>query len=197
MPEPFISRVRDFISRNRVRLSFIVFIPCIIEDVYDGFAVRNFLTADDPFGLAAFIFVLFGIYMRSWAAGVLIKGKKVAMTGPYALTRHPLYVGSFFIALGFCMLFGDLKDFIVFFAVILLLYIPTIRHEEMINSNKFKDEWAAYARNTWLFFPKRFPRNVLGAWNLSQWLKNKEYMAASASIGGLVLFYILRVYIVK
>src|SRR6476619_6690809 len=38
--------------------------------------------------------------LRIWAAGHLEKGREVTTSGPYALTRHPLYVGSTIIGLG-------------------------------------------------------------------------------------------------
>src|SRR5206468_95902 len=52
--------------------------------------------------LACLALVLLGCALRSWAAGYLFKGKRVAVGGPYAFTRNPLYVGSFLIGLGFC-----------------------------------------------------------------------------------------------
>src|SRR5687768_4374284 len=35
-----------------------------------------------------------GEALRVWAAGHLEKGREVTNTGPYAVTRHPLYAGS-------------------------------------------------------------------------------------------------------
>src|SRR3954464_15635836 len=35
-----------------------------------------------------------GEALRIWAAGHLEKGREVTTTGPYAFTRHPLYLGS-------------------------------------------------------------------------------------------------------
>ena len=48
-------------------------------------------------------FVALGCLLRSWAAGFLFKGKRVAVGGPYAYIRNPLYVGSFVIGVGFCI----------------------------------------------------------------------------------------------
>src|SRR5262249_11688422 len=41
-----------------------------------------------------------GAVLRIWAAGHLEKGNMLAQGGPYALTRNPLYLGSFFMAVG-------------------------------------------------------------------------------------------------
>ena len=42
-----------------------------------------------------------GEYLRIWAAGHLRKGQEVTRSGPYRRLRHPLYVGSFVIGVGF------------------------------------------------------------------------------------------------
>src|SRR4051812_32637912 len=43
---------------------------------------------------------LVGEACRIWAAGHLEKGLEVTRSGPYRLTRHPLYLGSAIIAAG-------------------------------------------------------------------------------------------------
>jgi protein-S-isoprenylcysteine O-methyltransferase Ste14 len=43
---------------------------------------------------------LVGEACRIWAAGHLEKGLEVTRSGPYRLTRHPLYMGSAIIAAG-------------------------------------------------------------------------------------------------
>src|SRR5262252_5105745 len=53
--------------------------------------------------LACAMLVAMGCLLRSWAAGYLLKGKRVAVGGPYAFIRNPLYVGSFIIGTGFCL----------------------------------------------------------------------------------------------
>ena len=41
-----------------------------------------------------------GEAIRVWAAGHLEKSREVTRSGPYRFTRHPLYLGSSFIAVG-------------------------------------------------------------------------------------------------
>src|SRR5919106_3708853 len=41
-----------------------------------------------------------GEMIRIWAAGHLEKGREVTVSGPYRLTRHPLYVGSTVMGVG-------------------------------------------------------------------------------------------------
>src|SRR6266850_4205956 len=43
---------------------------------------------------------LIGLWLRAYAAGYLHKQEKLTVTGPYAYTRNPLYLGSAILALG-------------------------------------------------------------------------------------------------
>ena len=53
--------------------------------------------------LLALPLVATGVGIRAWARGHLERARKVTQTGPYAYLRHPLYVGSFCIGLGFAV----------------------------------------------------------------------------------------------
>ena len=59
------------------------------------------LASPTPRSLAAGAAVgAIGEALRIWAAGHLEKGREVTSSGPYALTRHPLYAGSTIIGAG-------------------------------------------------------------------------------------------------
>ena len=50
-----------------------------------------------------------GLAIRAWAAGHIRKNAELAISGPYAFTRNPLYLGSFLLGLGFTFASGRLK----------------------------------------------------------------------------------------
>ncbi len=50
----------------------------------------------------------FGQVFRIYAAGFIHKNKQLASTGPYALVRHPLYLGNFLILFGFALAANNL-----------------------------------------------------------------------------------------
>ena len=47
--------------------------------------------------------VLPGLWLRAYAAGYVKKNRELTLTGPYAHTRNPLYLGSMLIAAGFAV----------------------------------------------------------------------------------------------
>ena len=49
-----------------------------------------------------------GQVFRIYAAGFIHKNKQLASTGPYALVRHPLYLGNFLILIGFTLAAANL-----------------------------------------------------------------------------------------
>src|SRR5207253_870079 len=60
-----------------------------------------------------------GLALRTWASGHLRKNDALAVSGPYAYTRNPLYLGSFLIGLGFTIAAGRLILGLVFAALFL------------------------------------------------------------------------------
>src|ERR1700727_3481911 len=47
------------------------------------------------------LLVIPGLLLRSYASGYVKKNAELTVTGPYAYTRNPLYLGSMMMAFGF------------------------------------------------------------------------------------------------
>jgi protein-S-isoprenylcysteine O-methyltransferase Ste14 len=82
----------NYLLRLRVPLGFIFGIWYLVAARPSSLFVLGVCT----------VFVMLGCALRAWAAGYLLKGKRVAVGGPYAFIRNPLYAGSFLIGVGFC-----------------------------------------------------------------------------------------------
>jgi len=92
---------------------------------------------------------------RNVCADVLVK------TGPYALTRNPLYLANSVKILGFAIISGN---FIFALALILfygLEYSSVIPFEQEFLEGRFKDDYAKYKNEVPVFFPalKSFANN--------------------------------------
>jgi len=164
------------IARYRLHLSFFVFIALVLEwQLDDGgraHALWSLADAEHPFGIAL---VVAGLALRSWAAGVIDKRKALATAGPYALVRHPLYLGSFLIALGLVEIMEDRLALAVAALLTLALYVPTIRREERFLAERFGEAWRAYAASTPAFVPRVDARRSVGDWSGQRWWRNREW----------------------
>ncbi len=136
-----------------------------------------------------------GLLIRGAAAGHLRKDRELAITGPYARTRNPLYLGSAFLALGFAVAghswwAGALV--MIYFSV---FYYAVMKNEEADLSIRFGPIFDAYAQSVPLFFPNfasrtyAAPAQLGQAFSWDQYLRNREYRAMIGTIGALgVLF---------
>src|SRR5688572_32416002 len=85
-----------------------------------------------------------GELTRLWAAGHLEKSKEVTRSGPYQFTRHPLYLGSSLIGIGFAVAANHLVVAIIVVTYLLLTLTAAMRSEEAHLREKFGDDYDAY-----------------------------------------------------
>jgi protein-S-isoprenylcysteine O-methyltransferase Ste14 len=190
---PHRDSLRDIVVKQRVTISLFVFCGLLLKDIV--LAHKPPLdTGDvhDPLAMTGLVTVLIGVFIRSWAAGVINKSKVLATTGPYGLCRHPLYLGSLLMMFGFCLLIGNLLDACVVFGPVLGIYLLTIEREERRLAERHGAAWAQYAATAPQFFPYRPFGQWRCDWSLAQWLGNREYKAAFTAILALVLLHVWR-----
>lgn len=101
---------------------------------------------------------LIGVLIRAWATGHIVKNQKLTTTGPYAHTRNPLYLGSFFIALGFAIA-AHWVAVVLVIAFWVAVYGPTITRERDYLRSLYGDAYAEYEANVPPFLPR------LSAWS--------------------------------
>lgn len=185
---------RSFLLRYRIRISLIVFFALIAEDFLSGVKPHSLMNTGDWHSLLGVGVITAGLALRSWAAGILHKTEELTTSGPYALVRHPLYVGSFMMMVGFCLLIDDLENLWFVFGPIAFMYLIKLLAEERKLAKLFGDRWQQYADTVPRFVPYRLPRNVLATWTGRQWLGNREYNALGATALGLLAIQAWAVY---
>jgi protein-S-isoprenylcysteine O-methyltransferase Ste14 len=145
--------------------------------------------------VAGALVALPGLLLRAWATGYIRKDAVLAASGPYSITRNPLYLGSFILGLGFCLAGGQILFLVVFLGLFILLYGTVIRREEAHLLRIFPDRFPEYQQRVPLFFPGlRRPERGNGGFSLAQSWKNREYLAGLgylAAIGILCLKILL------
>ena len=130
---------------------------------------------------------LAGLSLRAAGAGYLAKNQVLATGGPYAYTRHPLYLGSTLAGIGFCVAGGRWWFFVMLGIFLGAVYWPVIRREELHLTKLFPEEFGAYYRAVpFLSFRRvRFASaqmaNSRFSWTLYR--RNREYEALLAFLG--------------
>jgi protein-S-isoprenylcysteine O-methyltransferase Ste14 len=177
-----IKQSRKFWMRWRVRLGY----P----------AAAIYLVLARPFprsiGVGALI-AAFGLLIRAMASGHLRKDERLATTGPYAVTRNPLYLGSSLLAAGFIIAGYSLWAGLVVGLYFAVFYYAVIRNEEQDLRKNFGPQFEEYARRVPLFFPRIRARadevsKAKSPENSFSWLRykrNREYQALLGAIAGL------------
>ena len=136
------------------------------------------------------VLLIVGESIRFWALGfVEKKGRKLAMSGPYAFVRNPLYVGNFFLGLGVAVIVGNWIILALFLAGFLGIYAGTIRGEEKDLRELFGKPYEDYCQNVPSFLPRltayAAPEKDSFLW--SRIIKHHEYV----TVGGIVLMLML------
>ena len=134
-----------------------------------------------------------GLVIRGWAAGHLRKHQELAVGGPYAFTRNPLYFGSVILACGF-MVAGKSAWAALVVAVYLALFYPAVmRKEEHELREHYGKNFEQYAFAVPLFWPtfRRFGgREAIAERSSAQlYRRNREYQAAIGFVIGLVVLW--------
>src|ERR1700674_3426155 len=109
----------NFFVRWRVRLGY----PLAV-------AVLYFSRPTPPSILLGALTGVIGLWVRAYAAGYLHKQEVLTVTGPYAYTRNPLYLGSAILALGAGIAAHSWISALILFVYFALVYFIVMRREE-------------------------------------------------------------------
>ena len=183
LQQTFSESLRQSISRNRVTLSF----TGAAFFLYFAFPSRTSVIAGIPF-------IILGEIMRTWASGYIKKNEELSQSGPYAITRNPLYVGNFLIGAGFSIMTGRVSLISFYLALFIYIYKLTIQNEEKFLSAKFKETFSRYKERVSVFFPFKIlssgsasNENTDSHFSWQLVMKHREYNTWLGIIAGLII----------
>lgn len=137
-----------------------------------------------------------GLAVRAAAAGYLYKHERLAVAGPYAYTRNPLYLGSALLGAGFlvgahCWAAAALvAGYFAFF------YPAVMRREERELRARYGPVYEEYARRVPLFLPRLSAARTPGVegelFSWAQYARNREYQAPIGFALAMTLLAVLR-----
>jgi protein-S-isoprenylcysteine O-methyltransferase Ste14 len=127
-----------------------------------------------------------GLLLRAWAAGHLEKNTRLAVSGPYAHVRNPLYLGTLVVAAGLVIASKQWPLAALFALVFALVYLPAVELEEQHLGGLFL-EFADYARHVPQFWPKWKRAQTGQRFRWSLYARNQEYQALLGFLAGAAL----------
>lgn len=140
------------------------------------------------------LLVIPGLWLRGYAAGYVKKNAELTVTGPYAYTRNPLYLGSILIAFGFALASRSVYLIVALALFFAIIYIPVIYSEEKFLRSTFAG-FDVYCQRVPRLFPRLTPARMAGEagrFSFALYRKHREYNAvigATAIYAALVLIY--------
>jgi len=109
-----------------------------------------------PYNYLGILIIIFGIILNLWTDSLFKKRQTTIKphempnffisSGPFRISRHPMYLGMILILLGVAVFLGSLISFvfpIIFVMIIEKLFIPM---EEKNLEKKFGDKYIAYKK---------------------------------------------------
>ena len=107
------------------------------------------------------LLVVPGLLLRAYASGYVKKNAELTVTGPYAYTRNPLYLGSILTAFGFASAARSVWITLLLVLLFTIIYVPTIYSEEQFLRATFSS-FASYSQRVPRLLPRLTPARMEG-----------------------------------
>jgi protein-S-isoprenylcysteine O-methyltransferase Ste14 len=174
-----------------------------------NFWIRWRVRVGYPVGIAAFWFArpqmkwlicgvgiaICGLLLRGYAAGHLRKHKQLAISGPYAFTRNPLYLGSVLLAAGFSVASHSWISTLLLAAYLAIFYPVVIRREQAELKTLYGAAFVEYASQVPAFWPRFLPATAsTGKFSWPLYRRNREYEAAIGLAVAMAILWFLMLY---
>lgn len=140
------------LKRLRTKVGLALALYCLVEGLVEN-EVPHRLDQINVAVVLGLVLVIAGLATRLAAFGCLKKKEVLATTGIYALCRHPLYLGSMLMVLGFCILLQDAANFVFAALYFATFYTVAILWEEVRVRERYGAAHEAYCRTTPLLIP--------------------------------------------
>lgn len=187
--------------RNPVRFKNlnVRFLPLYVV----GLAVLGFHPPEREVLTWALPVIGFGVILRGWGAGHLVKNDELTMTGPYAHLRHPLYVGTILIATGFALAIGGWVSLLALLAIWPWFSLHYFPRKERTESRRLEELYGGRFTRYRAAVPALWPRlrawvdPELGeremlerSWARGRYSDNNELGTLLAVLAGVLVFWL-------
>ena len=124
---------------------------------------------------------LVGEIVRLWASGHIEKGREITRSGPYQFVRHPLYLGSALLGLGFVVAARNTAVGVLTLLYLSLTLTAAARSEEAHLDEKFAGAYSDYRAGAMA------PADRPYSWK--RVVANREYHAVAGLVAAFALLW--------
>lgn len=96
---------------------------------------------------------LFGQLIQTWCFASLVKNRELSVRGPYKLVRNPMYLGRYFLILGFVWLLQSVWAIVLYTAVYYTYMFYRVKREERRLARDYPEGFAKYCSEVRRFLP--------------------------------------------
>ena len=115
-----------------------------------------------PYTYVGALFILFGIIINIWTDNLFKKSKTTVkpyetpisfeVSGPFSISRHPMYLGMCAILTGVAIILGSISTFVFPIIFIILMEIMFIPFEERNLEQEFGEKYLDYKKKVRRWF---------------------------------------------
>ena len=137
---------------------------------------------------------MFGQLIQTWCFASLVKNAELTVRGPYSMCRNPMYVGRYFLILGFVMLLWN-PWIIGAYTVIYWLYMThRVSREERRLCEWLGEPYVEYCKKVNRYFPSLRPLADRGLYffDWKMFLFNNAHWNIVATLSAYGLIYVFR-----
>jgi protein-S-isoprenylcysteine O-methyltransferase Ste14 len=145
----------SFSFKFRGKIGKAMFAPAFIVILFTRPLIQAGSMAELAMYIIGWLFFMLYIMFRVWAT-LYVGGRKdneLQTDGPYSITRNPLYVGTFCLALSTACFFKSLSLFVLIFIGFIIYSRLVIKAEEGVLEDIFGDAFRQFRQSTSKFFP--------------------------------------------
>lgn len=106
--------------------------------------------------MVGYFFLIFGLCIRMWSILYIggRKSKELTTAGPYSICRHPLYIGTFSIAIGAGLCFENIPMLLATLLVMVPIHLVVAGMEDNHLEELFPEEYPEYKKLVPAYLPK-------------------------------------------
>lgn len=184
----------------------------VLQELFTSDAIRKFLQRTRwvvagallvPFAWAmhpawlplGVILSLCGQLVQGWCFASLVKNRELSIRGPYLLVRNPMYLGRYFLILGFVVLLANAWAILLY----TVLYYPYMRYrverEERRLLRYYGANFEAYCSRVRRFWPAwgRLADPAVRFWDGAMFRENNGHWNILLTIGAYLAAWALHV----